>query len=159
VYNYDDQRLIDSYTCLRNISLRIFSLIVQTLESILNDWITCSCSKERPCRFNRRTVGANTRGYVFPRRTENALKEAVATIGPISVLIYVNRNLQLYRSGIYNDASCTRQVNHAVLVVGYGRTTFSWWSFRFTSDYWLVKNRSEFMDINRPDLLDISSRL
>lgn len=36
-------------------------------------------------------------------------------------------------AGVYMDAKCTRHVNHAVLVVGYGTEE--------GQDYWLVKNR------------------
>lgn len=36
-------------------------------------------------------------------------------------------------SGVYYDKACTLNVNHAVLVVGYGNYN--------GKDYWLVKNR------------------
>lgn len=36
-------------------------------------------------------------------------------------------------SGVYDDPSCTDNVNHGVLVVGYGTVD--------GKDYWLVKNR------------------
>lgn len=35
--------------------------------------------------------------------------------------------------GVYYDPSCTQNVNHGVLVVGYGNLN--------GKDYWLVKNR------------------
>jgi len=61
---------------------------------------------------------------------------AVAAVGPISVAIDAgHRSFQLYHSGVYNEPSCTSEVDHAVLVVGYGTSG--------TLDYWLVKNRSE----------------
>lgn len=36
-------------------------------------------------------------------------------------------------SGVYDDPTCRQQINHAVLVVGYGTED--------GKDYWLVKNR------------------
>lgn len=35
--------------------------------------------------------------------------------------------------GVYDDPRCTQQVNHGVLVIGYGTLN--------DKDYWLVKNR------------------
>ncbi|KAK7886940.1 hypothetical protein WMY93_026561 [Mugilogobius chulae] len=64
-------------------------------------------------------------------RSEDSLKQAVATIGPISVGIHAD-SLFLYSSGIYNDPACQAVVDHGVLVVGYGSEG--------GQDYWLVKN-------------------
>lgn len=76
-------------------------------------------------------------GYVdLPQGDENALKTAVATIGPISVAIdATHRSFQSYRSGVYYEPACgntLRSLDHAVLVVGYGSEG--------GYDYWLVKN-------------------
>lgn len=80
------------------------------------------------CRFNPATVGAKVTGFTkLPKGSEVDLAVAVATIGPVSVAVDAN-NFQFYKGGIYSDPSCTRSVNHAVLVVGYG------------PDYWLIKN-------------------
>ena len=63
------------------------------------------------------------------------LKEAVATVGPISVAIGVKSSLRRYSGGVYYERYCPKnfwQLNHAVLVVGYG--------VEGGRDYWLVKN-------------------
>jgi len=63
-----------------------------------------------------------------------ALKMTVATIGPVAVGIdasYVS--FQNYRDGVYFEPKCTRSLNHAVLVTGYGTTPDG-------VDYWEIKN-------------------
>ncbi|MCI4382396.1 hypothetical protein PGIGA_G00014470 [Pangasianodon gigas] len=87
------------------------------------------------CRFNPATVGATCTGYVIIKSgDEKALQEAVATIGPISVAIDAGHmSFQFYISGIYDEPDCSStEMNHAVLVVGYGTED--------GRDYWLVKN-------------------
>ncbi|RXN38334.1 cathepsin S-like protein [Labeo rohita] len=87
-----------------------------------------------PCRYNPSKRAAKCTKYKKVRRgDEEALKQAVVSIGPISVSIDASRpQFKLYRSGIYRDPSCTNKTNHAVLVVGYGA--------RAGQDFWLVKN-------------------
>lgn len=67
---------------------------------------------------------------------EEALQQAVATVGPISIAIDVTEdNFMFYKEGIFVDPSCSNEresLNHGVLVVGYGSNS--------TVDYWLVKN-------------------
>ncbi|KAI2644209.1 Cathepsin S [Labeo rohita] len=72
-----------------------------------------------PCRYNPSKRAANCTSYYYVRKgDEEALKQAVANIGPISVAI---------------DASRTQfHFYHSVLVVGYGA--------RAGQDFWLVKN-------------------
>ncbi|XP_068425620.1 cathepsin S, ortholog2, tandem duplicate 1 [Clinocottus analis] len=90
--------------------------------------------QSQQCRYNPANRAANCSQYNFlPEGDEGALKEALATIGPISVAIDATRpRFPFYRSGVYDDASCTQKVNHAVLAVGYGSLN--------GQDYWLVKN-------------------
>ncbi|RXN30341.1 cathepsin S-like protein [Labeo rohita] len=87
-----------------------------------------------PCRYDPSHRAANCSKYYYVRQgDEEALKQAVANIGPISVAIDATRpQFIMYRSGVYNDPSCTKKINHAVLVVGYGVMD--------GQDFWLVKN-------------------
>uniref|UniRef100_A0A8C6SJN5 Uncharacterized protein n=1 Tax=Neogobius melanostomus TaxID=47308 RepID=A0A8C6SJN5_9GOBI len=88
--------------------------------------------QDRECRYDPAKRVANCSKYNFvDRGSEAALKEAVATVGPISVGIDADPILS-YSSGIFSDTDCTGSVNHAVLAVGYGTDG--------GQDYWLVKN-------------------
>eukprot|EP01069_Polyplicarium_translucidae_P003183 Polyplicarium_translucidae@DN2238_c0_g1_i1.p6 len=64
--------------------------------------------------------------------SEEALLNAVAQHGPVAVAIEADQlAFQLYHRGIF-DAQCGTNLDHAVLVVGYGTEN--------GRDYWLVKN-------------------
>ncbi|XP_034015557.1 cathepsin L.1 [Thalassophryne amazonica] len=92
-------------------------------------------AKDGHCRFNPATIGAKCTGYVDVKTgDENALQEAVATIGPVSVAIDASHiSFQLYKSGVYDEPECSSSdLDHGVLAVGYGSNS--------GNDYWLVKN-------------------
>ncbi|KAH8410753.1 hypothetical protein KR222_004672, partial [Zaprionus bogoriensis] len=84
------------------------------------------------CRFNPSNVGATVSNVVWVAGNEAALKVAVAEKGPISVAIDSSL-LQHYSSGVFNEPSCSSEVDHGVLVVGYGSDAVG-------GDYWIVKN-------------------
>ncbi|KAL7874278.1 hypothetical protein SRHO_G00052480 [Serrasalmus rhombeus] len=86
------------------------------------------------CHYDPSHRAANCSNYSFVSQgDEEDLKRAVANIGPVSVAIDATRpQFIMYRSGVYNDPSCTQKVNHGVLAVGYGTLN--------GQDYWLVKN-------------------
>ena len=119
--------------------------------------------KQAQCKFNKVGVGATEAGIVMiPRGSEEELKAATATAGPVSIAIdgssnafrvsvklmpYCNNgaceygfkllnfsHTQFYSSGIFDEPNCsTTELTHAMLVIGYGMYK--------DKDYWLVKNR------------------
>ncbi|KAI4901396.1 hypothetical protein NFI96_009128 [Prochilodus magdalenae] len=90
--------------------------------------------REGTCRYAVKGKAGYCSSFQVLPRNERLMMEAVATVGPISVGINARlASFHRYRSGIYDDPSCdSRLVNHAVLVVGYGRDK--------GQDYWLIKN-------------------
>jgi len=75
------------------------------------------------CRFNKKNVGATDVGFIdIPANDEDKLKEAVATMGPVSVAIDASHeSFQFYSHGVYSEPECSADnLDHGVLTVGYG---------------------------------------
>jgi len=92
---------------------------------------------DKTCRFKKANIGATLIGFKdIATGDENALKEAAAAIGPISVAIDASSFwFQLYFGGVYDHADCKNgaaDLDHGVTVVGYGTEN--------GKDFWLVKN-------------------
>lgn len=105
-------------------------------------------AQDGTCRYSAKYAGGEDTGFVdVPSGDENALKEAVATVGPVSIAIDASQSsFQFYSSGIYNEPDCSSTaLDHGVLVVGYGTL-----APEETADdndvnhkhnhYWIVKN-------------------
>ncbi|PNI22818.1 CTSS isoform 3, partial [Pan troglodytes] len=89
---------------------------------------------DQKCQYDSKYRAATCSKYTeLPYGREDVLKEAVANKGPVSVGVdALHPSFFLYRSGVYYEPSCTQNVNHGVLVVGYGDLN--------GKEYWLVKN-------------------
>jgi cathepsin L len=88
-----------------------------------------SCKKSN-CK-SASTIGGHVQ---VTEGDENALAEACANYGPISVGIDASHySFQLYRSGVYYESRCSStDLDHGVLVVGYAASG--------STQYWIVKN-------------------
>jgi cathepsin L len=87
------------------------------------------------CRFDAKNVASTDSGFVdIKSKDEDELKNAVGTVGPVSVAIDASHaSFQLYSHGIYHEIFCSQtRLDHGVLAVGYGSES--------GQDYWLVKN-------------------
>uniref|UniRef100_A0A7S1VFT7 Cathepsin L n=1 Tax=Sexangularia sp. CB-2014 TaxID=1486929 RepID=A0A7S1VFT7_9EUKA len=88
------------------------------------------------CQFDASNVAATIDSYTdVASGDENALMQAAASIGPISVAIDASHSsFQFYSGGVYSEPACSSsQLDHGVLVVGYG-------TYQGSTKYWLVKN-------------------
>lgn len=91
---------------------------------------------DQTCQFSPDNVGATDSGFVdVQSKSEDALKQAVGSIGPVSVAIDASHtSFQLYSHGIYHELMCSQtRLDHGVLAVGYD-------SDGTGKDYWIVKN-------------------
>lgn len=75
--------------------------------------------------------------------SEEILKKYLNKYGPIAIAIDASlSSFQTYKSGIYYDPDCSSNVNHAMLLVGYGTATFTnkATNKKKLQDYWLIRN-------------------
>ncbi|XP_030228991.1 cathepsin L1 [Gadus morhua] len=89
----------------------------------------------QPCFYESGLSVAHVRDYRFiPKGDEQALADAVSTIGPITVAIDADHSsFMFYSSGIYEEPACnSNNLSHAVLLVGFGSDG--------GQDYWIIKN-------------------
>lgn len=87
------------------------------------------------CRSNSSNA-INITGFKrIPEGDEGKLCEAIATVGPVSISIDADHeSLMHYSSGIYYEPNCSSyRLNHAVLVVGYGKNENG-------EEYYIVQN-------------------
>lgn len=134
------QNLVDCSTgnysnkgCQGGFMTRAFQYIIDN-NGIDSDASYPYTAKDGKCQYDSKFRAATCSTYTeLPFGSEEALKEAVANKGPVSVAIDASHSsFFFYKSGVYYDQACTLKVNHGVLVVGYGNLD--------GKDYWLVKN-------------------
>ncbi|XP_036393804.1 cathepsin L1-like [Megalops cyprinoides] len=102
-------------------------------------------AQDNSCKAQNVKKVATCVGYtMLPRGDERSLRDAVASIGPVTVALDASRrSFQFYKSGIYYDPSCSKQINHAVLAVGYGESLYETNMNDLTrraTKFWLLKN-------------------
>jgi len=83
------------------------------------------------CTKNQCKSKVTVNGYKDVSPNENDLAKAV-TINPVSIAIEADQSgFQFYSSGVFSG-NCGKQLDHGVLVVGYGNMD--------NKEYWIVKN-------------------
>ena len=90
-------------------------------------------AKDGTCKYSSGSVVFKNTGFTdVPSKNNDALASAV-TLQPVSIAIEADQSaFQLYTSGVLNSKACGTNLDHGVLVVGYGTSG--------TQDYWIVKN-------------------
>lgn len=88
--------------------------------------------RKESCQFTEEKVVAKVKGYNFASsQDEEIIKKFLVESGPLAVALDAT-TLQFYFGGIVKSWQCPKNINHAVLLVGYGT--------RGNTPYWIVKN-------------------
>lgn len=91
-------------------------------------------AKENKCRATVNDL-KNIQHKNITARNEDAIRDAVRSIGPVSVAINADGKFKsLGAHGVYYDFKCGKKPNHAVVVIGYG------YDKKENMAYWLIKN-------------------
>lgn len=87
------------------------------------------------CSLNKSMTLTKCNAFKTVSGNENNLKAVLSKVGPLSIIIDASRPSFIhYKSGIYNDPKCTKNLNHAMLLIGYGTD-------KIHGDYWLIRNQ------------------
>ena len=140
LHNISEQQLIDCSQKQGNNGCE-GGLMDQAFQYIIDNGGLCS-EKDYPydasdnqCESSecKNVVKISSYSDVTPNN-EKSLKRAVAQ-QPVSVAIQANsQSFQHYSGGVYDDINCGTQLDHGVLVIGYGTELLK------DIDYWIVKN-------------------
>jgi hypothetical protein len=63
---------------------------------------------------------------------ETWLRDIVASVGPVSIVMDLHDSFYNYQSGVYNEPTCGKDIDHAMLITGFGTDPVA-------GDYWIVK--------------------
>lgn len=84
------------------------------------------------CKYNAADGVTNVPSYIDISNDPN---EHIAALqnGPVAAAVASSSSVfQFYKKGIINDSSCGTNLDHAVVIVGYGSES--------GQDYWIVRN-------------------
>lgn len=101
---------------------------------------------DHPCRM-RHPRDTIVKSYEYLSSNEDELLSAVRTSGPLITEIYASGDAMLsYKSGIIDDTSCSNEIDHVALIVGYDNDSWilqnSWGTDWGEDGYFRVKRGS-----------------
>lgn len=87
------------------------------------------------CKFTPSMMKVNVTGYLNISTNETEIAKSLVELGPLSIGVVADP-WQFYIAGIANPWFCSGELDHGVLLVGYGHGM----GLISEADYWLVKN-------------------
>ena len=143
LYSLSEQQLVDcaqgfdNHGCEGGLTSHVFEYI-RFNNGLMAEQDYPYKAKDGKCHFNPSEAVAFVKVVVnITRGSEDEIWDAVAFKNPVSVAFQVTEDFTKYKSGVFSNPSCgdlPSEVNHAVLVVGYGVDEAS------GKKYWLTKN-------------------
>ena len=84
-------------------------------------------ARNQNCKFQKKSNNIDFTAHhnVHLRNSNEGVCHQVIDQEASSIIVGVNRNFQLYKSGIFNDAGCPKSTNHAITVTGYDGGVFT----------------------------------
>ena len=138
LHNISEQQLVDCSSKEGNNGCNGGSMD-QAFQYIIDNNGSCNESEypyiaiEEQCQDCKNVISISNYSDI-ERNNEKILKRVVSH-QPVSVAIQAKtQSFQQYSSGIYSDPNCGTQLDHGVLIVGYGNDLIN------NMDYWIVKN-------------------
>ena len=139
LYNLSEQELIDCSRSYGNNGCEGGSMI-NAFKYVIDNGLCTNLSypydgNENTCQKDNCESVIKILNYsLVPQNNEYILKKYVNK-QPVSVAIQANkRSFQLYKSGVYDDLDCGTELDHGVLLIGYG------YDKNYDMDYWIIKN-------------------
>lgn len=91
--------------------------------------------RDGSCKSSSCTSVISLTGFHDVRSGDESALLTAANVGPVSVAIEADKTVfQFYNGGVLDSSACGTQLDHGVLVVGYGTDA------SIGKDYWRVKN-------------------
>jgi len=73
------------------------------------------------CQSQCQTGATISQYHDIPQMNEDAIKQVLATLGPVTIGIEADQqSFQFYSGGVFDDPSCGTSIDHGVAIVGYG---------------------------------------
>jgi len=137
-----EQNLVDCSTaqgndgCQGGLMDQAFQYVISNNGIDTEDSYAYTATGPNQCQFQTSNIGATISSYQDVSSGDEGALQTAAGQQPVSVAIDAShQSFQMYSSGVYYEPDCsTSQLDHGVLVVGYGTDDSS------GSDYWIVKN-------------------
>jgi cathepsin L len=139
-----EQNLIDcnrdeavgNYGCQGGDMMNAFNYVVKQQGISLASKYPYKAGDTFKCNYKKSQSRGTIEGFeAVEAGDENLLKNVLTQVGPISIAVDASLpSFQSYKSGVYYDHKCSLDINHAMLLVGYGIDK------KTKQDYWYVKN-------------------
>jgi cathepsin L len=113
---------------------------------------------EGTCRADGKPHVARVSDFWDIEPDEEAIKQAVAQYGPIPVGINANEDFVAYAGNDIFESDCDGDINHAVLIVGYGSgEEYDYWIIKNSWGTWWGDNGYMYMARNYPNMCGIGT--